>query len=108
MVLYLYFSKETKVRIHNLSVLSPNPSVGSRNKNISYFPSEWIVYEEMSRNNRLASVRCCTMISPITVALFTGPAKLSPEIIKEAEGNITAGNLISFLLLNDKQGNRNK
>ncbi|CAE1330762.1 YTHDC2 [Acanthosepion pharaonis] len=83
-------AKETKVRIHNLSVLSPNPSVGSRNKNISYFPSEWIVYEEMSRNNRLASVRCCTMISPITIALFTGPAKLSPEIIKEAESNITA------------------
>ncbi|XP_052829379.1 3'-5' RNA helicase YTHDC2 [Octopus bimaculoides] len=81
----LLSAKEMKIRLHNLSVFSPNLSASQRNTDLSSFPSDWIIYEEMSRNSSLAFVRCCTVISPITVALFAGPAKLSPEVIKEAE-----------------------
>ncbi|GAB1605067.1 3'-5' RNA helicase YTHDC2-like isoform X2 [Argonauta hians] len=78
--------KDMKIRLHNLSVFSPNLSASKCSPDFSALPSDWVVYEEMSRNSSLAFVHCCTLVSPITVALFAGPAKLSPDIIKEAEG----------------------
>ncbi len=33
-------------------------------------------------------MKTCTLVSPVTVAIFSGPAKLSPEFIKEAESGV--------------------
>ena len=35
--------------------------------------------------------RTCTVISPITAALFAGPSKLPNSVILEAENNVKAG-----------------
>ncbi len=85
-------SKEDKVRFHTSSVLSPSPNVAGgsqtdRHKHaIKQLPTDWLVYEEMTRAHRLAQVCCSTAISPITVAIFAGPAKQSFDNIREAEG----------------------
>ena len=39
-------------------------------------------------NFRSAQVKTCTVVSPITIGIFAGPAKLSPEYIKEAESGV--------------------
>ena len=33
-------------------------------------------------------MKTCTLVSPVTVAIFAGPAKLSPDYIKEAESGV--------------------
>ena len=83
-----YTRKENKVRFHNSSVLSAAPNqLGSDTYAlaVSKLPTDWLVYEEMTRAHRLAYVRCCTVVSPVTVAMFGGPAKLPPDTIREAE-----------------------
>lgn len=68
----------------------------------SSLPSDWMLYEEMTRMGMgAACVRCCTIISPITVALFTGPAKLSSDAVKEnsAEGPGMDFSIIYVMLL---------
>ena len=65
---------------------------------ISKLPSDWLVYEEMSRAHRLAHVRCSTLVSPVTVAIFAGPAKLPLDLVREAENGIHGNHfMISFM-----------
>lgn len=52
-------------------------------------PSDWLFYEEMTRSAQgkhggMACVRCCTVLSPLTVAMFAGPAKLPADALKDA------------------------
>lgn len=79
----LMTQKESKVRFHPSSVLnSPNPkdNVASNRGNIlASLPSEWFIYEEMTRIGRNSYARCCSLVSPITVAIFAGPARLPPD-----------------------------
>ena len=88
---YLY-RKENKIRIHNSSVLNVPPSenyktnVTASSNVINVLPTDWLMYEEITRAHRLAQVRCCTLMSPVTMAIFAGPAKLSNDIVQEAEG----------------------
>ena len=79
------------MRFHTQSTLGPAPNIIGGNTNaeaISKLPSDWLVYEEMTRAHRLAQVKCCTLMSPVTIAIFAGPAKLSYELVKEAEGGV--------------------
>ncbi|KAF3848628.1 hypothetical protein F7725_015125 [Dissostichus mawsoni] len=46
-------------------------------------PTDWLIYDEMSRGHRMASVRCCSMVTPITVAIFGGCAKLPSSALQE-------------------------
>ncbi|XP_052792916.1 3'-5' RNA helicase YTHDC2-like isoform X2 [Mya arenaria] len=80
-----------KIGVHKSSVLPDK--VGS-------LPSDWVFYEEMTRSGvtpafkSLACIRTCTVVSPITVALFSGPAKLPADAIKETiqdEGMVGLG-----------------
>ena len=50
---------------------------------IPSLPADWIFYEEKTRMGNLACVRCCTLVSSVTVALFAGPAKLPPDALKD-------------------------
>ena len=84
----MIFRKETRVRFHNSSVLSAPPNmVGTavHKKNISKLPTDWLLYEEMTRAHRLAQVKCCTLVNPATISIFAGPAKLPMDLVREAE-----------------------
>ncbi|KAG7240878.1 hypothetical protein INR49_023452 [Caranx melampygus] len=53
------------------SMLSSNrEKKNSSGKMARGLPTDWLIYDEMSRGHRMASVRCCSMVTPITVTLF--------------------------------------
>jgi len=66
--------------VHKSSVLPDKPT---------RLPTDWVFYEEMTRPavgstfKALACIRCCTVVSPVTVTLFAGPARLSPDALKD-------------------------
>ena len=84
--------REPKVRFHQQSVMSVAPTVASLNRHwqvtaIQQLPCDWLVYEEMTRMERLAVVKCCTLVSPITVVIFAGCSKLPADALKAAESS---------------------
>lgn len=87
----IFFSKEGKVKFHTSSVLNTLPTSACLSKTANYknvvrnLPSDYLMYDEMSRYERLAFVRCCTLVSSATVALFAGPGRLPPDSIKDAD-----------------------
>uniref|UniRef100_T1JES8 RNA helicase n=1 Tax=Strigamia maritima TaxID=126957 RepID=T1JES8_STRMM len=87
----LMTQKESKVRFHPSTVLSELPKsartsvASSHSQVVESLPSDWLIYEEMTRAGRLAHVRCCTLITPITIALFAGPARLPHDAVTEAD-----------------------
>lgn len=46
-------------------------------------PSEWLIYDEMNRGHRNATVRCCSLVTAITVAVFGGSALSESPILRE-------------------------
>lgn len=58
-------------------------SVLPQKGDFSELPAEWLFYEENTRANKLACVRTCTLVSPITIALFAGPAKLPADALRD-------------------------
>jgi len=82
--------KEFRVMFHPSSTLhecpnSPRTSHSSHSAVVEALPSDWLVYEEISRSGGFCHARCCTVVSPITVALFAGPARMPPDAVSEAE-----------------------
>lgn len=63
---------EKKLLPHVTSVLREK-NLKSLKSILTNLPSEWIVFEEKSRVERLCLVRNNTVVSPITIALFGGP-----------------------------------
>lgn len=42
------------------------------------FPTDWLVYGEMvQQGEQEARLRCCSLVTPVTVALFSGGARLT-------------------------------
>ena len=82
------FSRENKVRFHSASALGPAPNEVGPDAHlaaVNRLPTDWLAYDEMTRLHRSAQVKSCTIISPVTIAMFAGPAKLPLEAVKEAE-----------------------
>ncbi|XP_051785828.1 3'-5' RNA helicase YTHDC2 [Erpetoichthys calabaricus] len=81
-------AKEKKVRIHPTSVLSqPNfkkiPPENGQATAIQSLPTDWLIYDEMIRSHRIASIRCCSVVTPFTMAIFGGTAKLPSTALQE-------------------------
>uniref|UniRef100_W5KNU3 RNA helicase n=1 Tax=Astyanax mexicanus TaxID=7994 RepID=W5KNU3_ASTMX len=81
-------AKEKKVRFHPTSVLSQPqfkkiPPANAQAAAVQSLPSDWLIYDEMTRAHRIASVRCCTAVSPLTVAVFGGSARLPSTAFQE-------------------------
>lgn len=77
------FRKESLVAIHPSSSLrDADPRDGKIPERL---PTDWVVFEEMSRAGKLCQIRMCTVISPITVALFAGPMRLSSDALLSSE-----------------------
>jgi len=76
---------------HPLSTLrecskSPCTSVAtSHSAVVKTLPSDWLIYEEISRSGQFSHACCCTVVSPITVALFAGPARMPKDRVFEAK-----------------------
>ena len=77
--------KENKIRFHMSSVLSPEPkhvTANTHQKILKKLPTEWLIYEEMTRAHRLAQVRNigCAFYFTISVVMSTDlsvPFKMS-------------------------------
>ncbi|XP_026778235.2 3'-5' RNA helicase YTHDC2 isoform X2 [Pangasianodon hypophthalmus] len=81
-------AKEKKVRFHPTSVLSQPqykkiPPANAQAAAVQSLPTDWLIYDEMTRAHRIASVRCCTAVTPLTVAVFGGCAKLPSTAFQE-------------------------
>ncbi|XP_028274222.1 3'-5' RNA helicase YTHDC2 [Parambassis ranga] len=77
-------NREKKVHFHPTSVLSQIHLKENRSsKSTQALPTDWLIYDEMSRGHRMASVRCCSMVTAITVAIFGGGAKLPSSALHQ-------------------------
>lgn len=55
------------------------------------YPTDWLVYDEMSRGHRMVIIRCCSLVTPLTAAIFAGCAKLPfPGLETPAEQSASA------------------
>lgn len=71
--------QEKKVLPHITSVLREK-NLKSLKTILTNLPSEWIVFQEKSRVERLTLVRNITVVTPITVALFGGSTKKTNSV----------------------------
>uniref|UniRef100_A0A3B3T4R6 RNA helicase n=1 Tax=Paramormyrops kingsleyae TaxID=1676925 RepID=A0A3B3T4R6_9TELE len=81
-------SKEKKVRLHPASVLSQPPCqklppASGQTAALQALPTDWLIYDEMTRAHRIASIRCCSVVTPVTVTIFGGCAKLPSTALQE-------------------------
>ncbi|BFY97660.1 hypothetical protein BsWGS_00700 [Bradybaena similaris] len=88
---YLCTTTEKRVRFHTSSVLQPVTSVTSvlpasaMKKFVKTLPSKWLIYEEMSRSQRVSLAKYCTLVSPAAMFLFAGHSKVTTDAIKQSE-----------------------
>ncbi|XP_030579929.1 3'-5' RNA helicase YTHDC2 [Archocentrus centrarchus] len=69
-------NREKKVHFHPTSVLSQVQfKENSQTRTTQALPTDWLIYDEMCRGHRMASVRCCSLVTPITIAIFGGCAR---------------------------------
>ncbi|GFR98538.1 ATP-dependent RNA helicase DHX36 [Elysia marginata] len=86
----LFTCSESNVRFHNSSVLMPEPKASSRiprnsvlKKEVKALPSNWLIYEEMSRSTNIAIARHCSVVTPEAIFLFAGHSKVTQDMITE-------------------------
>lgn len=65
------------------NILLQIPPANAQAAAVQSLPTDWLIYDEMTRAHRIASVRCCTAVTPITVAVFGGCAKLPSTALQE-------------------------
>ncbi|KAM6230632.1 3'-5' RNA helicase YTHDC2 [Porphyrio hochstetteri] len=80
--------KEKKIRFHRTSVLSQPqckkiPPANEHAAAVQALPTDWLIYDEMTRARRIANIRCCSVVTPVTVILFCGPARLPSNALQE-------------------------
>lgn len=70
------------ILIANL-ILHQIPPTNGQAVAVQALPTDWLIYDEMMRAHRIANIRCCSAVTPISVALFGGPARLSSSALQE-------------------------
>ncbi|KAL2100516.1 hypothetical protein ACEWY4_004910 [Coilia grayii] len=80
--------KENRVRFHPTSILSQPqlkkiPPANGQMAAVQALPTDWLIYDEMTRAHRIASVRCCSAVTALTVSIFGGCAKLPSSALQE-------------------------
>ncbi|XP_061379470.1 3'-5' RNA helicase YTHDC2-like [Danaus plexippus] len=76
-------SKEVKVAFHPSSTLHRGGGVSGSQKSVQSLPTDWVVFEEISRVGRFCFIRCNTLVTPLTVALFGGPLRVSTAALSQ-------------------------
>ncbi|KAM4810289.1 3'-5' RNA helicase YTHDC2 [Rhinophrynus dorsalis] len=80
--------KEKRVRFHPTSVLNQTqykkvPPANGQAAAIQAIPTNWLIYDEMTRAHRIANIRCCSVVTPVTTLIFSGPARLPSSALKQ-------------------------
>ncbi|XP_038148771.1 3'-5' RNA helicase YTHDC2 isoform X1 [Cyprinodon tularosa] len=78
--------REKKVLCHPTSVLSKLQLKENSSRLTQSLPTDWLIYDEMSRGHRVASVRCCSVVTAITVAVFAGGTRPVTSTLHEPAG----------------------
>lgn len=58
-------------------------------------PTDWLIYDEMTRAHRIASIRCCSVVTPVTLAVFGGCGKLPSTALQEPAAKSTTVNILT-------------
>lgn len=80
--LTLRTSKEVKLTFHPGSSLHISRGKSAFIESLRNIPSDWILYEEIVRIGRSCFIRCNTVVTALTVALFGGPLRLNTTALK--------------------------
>ncbi|XP_028394587.1 3'-5' RNA helicase YTHDC2-like [Dendronephthya gigantea] len=85
-------TKEKKIRLHHsttlMSMAESKISLTKAHADaVEKLPSEWLFYEEMTRAAYFVHVKSCSVVSPLTVALFSGPCLSSDKIDSRPEAS---------------------
>ena len=72
----LQTKKENKVKLFQRSVVLDD--IKAQTGSLDGLPTDWLIYDELTKAGRLTMIKGVTAISPITVALFAGRNRL-PE-----------------------------
>ncbi len=72
-------SKQEKRLLPHVTSVLREKNLKSLKSILTNLPSEWLVYEEKSRVERLCLVRNNTVVTPLTIALFGGPMYLPKQ-----------------------------
>jgi len=51
---------------------------------VQALPTDWVIYDELIQGDR-ATIRCCSLVTPITVAIFGGCARLPGSALQMAK-----------------------
>lgn len=76
---------------HPVSTLRDTPKSARVNVSAGHsevvrgLPSDWVIYEELSKVNKLSHIRTCTVVSPVTVGIFTGPTRLPLDALENSD-----------------------
>lgn len=77
--------KEFKVLFHPSSTLHETGKNARTSSSyaaaVAALPSDWLLYEEMNRVGRVCRIQTCTVVSPLTVAIFAGPSRLPLDAV---------------------------
>ena len=74
-----YCNRKERIRFHCSSQLGaepPNPR-GLQQTFSQQMPTHWCIYEELLQMGRHSYAKCCTAVSPITIALICGRSEIS-------------------------------
>lgn len=69
--------KEKKVILHQSSSLRDPGFHNARNASLRKVPSNWLIFEELSRAGTIYNIRGATCVSPLTVSLFVDPSNIN-------------------------------
>lgn len=95
----LVAQRASRVRFSSRSVLSqPEPqgsgaqgAASTRDGVVASLPTDWLIYGELARAGPTAFASMCTLVSPVTVALFAGPQRLPLDALYEPQNARTSG-----------------
>ncbi|CAL8280780.1 unnamed protein product [Lota lota] len=80
-------SGQTQISFHLTSVLSQphykkGPTAHGEAQSVQTLPTDWVIYDELFEVDRSTTIRCCSLVTPITVAIFGGCAKLPSSALQ--------------------------
>ncbi|XP_040069338.2 3'-5' RNA helicase YTHDC2 isoform X2 [Ixodes scapularis] len=94
----LVAQRASRVRFHTRSVLSQpeirttgEAGTTTRAAAVASLPTDWLLYGELARAGPTAYAHMCTLVSPVTVALFAGPSRLPLDALYEPQGGRNFG-----------------
>uniref|UniRef100_A0A3P8WMT8 YTH N6-methyladenosine RNA binding protein C2 n=1 Tax=Cynoglossus semilaevis TaxID=244447 RepID=A0A3P8WMT8_CYNSE len=73
---------DRKIYFHPTSVLNLFKEIKPA-KSAEILPTSWFIYDEICRGERRSTVRCCSLVTSFTVAIFGGRAMLPGSPLQE-------------------------